>query len=79
MRRSLTIQLTILPLLASAALAHADAPGDLELAPPGMAPVVQVRDCYQDPDEPWCPVPAHGHIVGIVRGGFGHYFWAGGG
>jgi hypothetical protein len=97
MRRSLSIKLTLLPLLASAALAHADAPGETvplpppepasaqyigfstELAPPGLAPTIVAVPCDDDPDQPWCGDYHHGVIVGVVRGGFGHYFHPSGG
>ena len=91
MRRSLAVRLTLLPMLATAAVAYADPPSgpmdqpmeqpvtELVLTPPGMTPPV---DCADDPnadDRDECyetGVTIHG---GIVRGGFGHYFWVSGG
>jgi hypothetical protein len=101
MRRSSRVQLTLLPLLASAAMAHADtitdnpppvdepivqAPGMTEpvLAPPGMVEPVRPtcrEDPSLDPNLPDCPPRATGHHIfsGVIRGGFGGYFGAGGG
>src|SRR5262249_17705513 len=57
---------------------------DTALAPPGMAePVVMPPgltppiDCEDDPD--WDQRPECTVSGGVVRGGFGHYFWIGGG
>jgi hypothetical protein len=113
------VRLTLLPLLASAAVASADngppgsappvqtaggdampdpgappldslpvdfdttfaPPGMTEpvLAPPGMTPPL---DCQDDPDwedRPECTVGGGVTVRGgVVRGGFGHYFWVGG-
>jgi hypothetical protein len=86
-RRSVAVKLTLLPMLASAAVASAQparAPIDTALAPPGLTePVLSPPgltpplDCAADPDgdvRRECTVTA-----GVIRGGFGHYFWVGGG
>ena len=44
------------------------------LAPPGLTPPL---DCEDDPD--WDERPECTVSGGVVRGGFGHYFWIGGG
>jgi hypothetical protein len=91
MRRSSVVRLTLLPILATAAVAAAQpGPQDPEpvadpvaepmLAPPSMTPTIQQLDCDQDPN--WelrddCVQTDHGVV--IVRGGFGGYFWSGGG
>jgi hypothetical protein len=78
-------------MLASAAVASADPaapsfdttlapPGMTEqvLTPPGLTPPVSCQDETRADHED-CDivgVTVHG---GIVRGGFGHYFWTGGG
>ena len=116
-RRSTVVTLTLLPMLASAAVARADdrptaapanpptaapassptfpLPPDAEpdqlmppgmmqqvLMPPGMTPPA---DCENDPDwtsRPECqPQDAfyYSEDGGVIRGGFGSYFWVGGG
>ncbi len=87
MRRSTVVRLTLLPMLASAAVASADP--EPELSPPGMTEqiltppgVTPLADCEDDPDwqlRPECDVAGVTVTGGIIRGGFGHYFWAGGG
>jgi hypothetical protein len=79
MRRTATIRLTLLPILASAAMARAQ-PAEPRLSPPGMTPP------SRDLDEPPCVVDddprdeCRGHTstvvsyAGIHFGGFGHYF-----
>ncbi len=121
MRRSTAVKLTLLPMLASAAVAAAEpplppadpdpsaddapavpdeaqvsppgatqplpAPADpseqLGLAPPGMTPTLQELDCDDDPN--WrlrddCFDDDDDVYVsgGVIRGGFGSYFWSGG-
>jgi hypothetical protein len=127
-RRSMAVKLTLLPMLASAAVAAQPATEDEPplqppgatapmLSPPGLTPTIEecsadpddprcppVDDCSADPDDPRCPPVddeppitgyggyAHGvfaghihgrhhhhHHHGVLRGGFGHYFWASGG
>jgi hypothetical protein len=65
-----------------------DAPGYIEpvLSPPGMTPTIDELDCDTDPnvdDRTDCqPVEIDdpdGTGVMVVRGGYGHYFWTGGG
>jgi hypothetical protein len=114
MRRSRIVKLTILPVLAAAAVAHADdpppapptvppsllpadawsgqeaglqPPGMTEqvLMPPGMTPPIYCQDADEE-DAVWdtrpeCQ-PSYGYYVfdgRVIRGGFGHYFWASGG
>jgi len=111
MRRSIAVKLTLLPVLASAAVAAADPPGadpapdapldprlsppgmtepsdpgapppQIELAPPGLTPAIMDLDCYDDPNwrlRPDCDLYDGGHPGGVIRGGFGGYFWSGGG
>jgi len=99
-RRSVAVKLTLLPMLASAAVASAQparapvatpqaagvgAPSfDTTLAPPGMTEPVLAPpgltppiDCANDPD--WNPRVECTVTAGVIRGGFGHYFWVGGG
>ncbi len=48
------------------------------LMPPGMTPPV---DCDDDDDRPECQ-PSYGYYYadgGVIRGGFGRYFWVSGG
>ena len=82
MRRSSMVKLTMLPLLASAAMARAEPPGLTEpaLSPPGLTEPHQ-PDCRVDPTQPDCPKDVHSHnaFSGAIRGGFGGYFAAGGG
>lgn len=92
MRRSAVVQLTLLPLVASAAIASAEPgpPGETEpvLSPPGLTPTED--DCVADPTLPFCDLeyfacdaddpdcePAVAIVPdgGIIRGGFGGYFW----
>ncbi len=125
MRRSTAVKLTLLPMLATAAVAAAEpplppadpapddteasppadaAPDDLQvsapgatqplpapadpseqlgLAPPGMTPTLQELDCDSDPN--WrlrddCFDDDDVYVSGgVIRGGFGSYFWSGGG
>jgi hypothetical protein len=109
------VRLTLLPMLAAAAVARADDgppstaapttqmspdPGpppldglpvgfDTALAPPGMTEPVLMPpgmtpplDCEGDPDwegRPECTAAGRVTVTGgVVRGGFGHYFWIGG-
>ena len=90
MRRSTTVTLTLVPILAAAAVAAADPPAQpiLEppglvgplLAPPGSVPTILELRCEDDPE--WrmridCnEVDVDGTVI---RGGFGHYFWTAGG
>ncbi len=64
MRRSLAVKLTLLPMLASAAVAAQPAtedapplqpPGATEpmLSPPGLTPTID--ECRADPEDPRCP------------------------
>jgi hypothetical protein len=84
MRRSSVVRLTLLPILATAAVAAAQPRPDqpsLDLAPPGMTPTIDQLDCDQDPN--WqlrddCAVDEEGQPI-IVRNGFGGYFWTGAG
>jgi hypothetical protein len=132
-RRSTVVQLTLLPMLASAAVAAADPPGadapiegappadpslqppgmapvidaaappadpplqppgmapmadpaappmSIDLAPPGMTPTITELDCDDDPSwrlRPDCDLYDDGAPGGVIRGGFGSYFWSGGG
>jgi len=63
------------------------APGSIEpvLQPPGMTPTIDDLDCDTDPnadlrtDCEGVETDDPGGGVAIVRGGFGHYFWTGGG
>jgi hypothetical protein len=102
-RRSAVVKLTLLPMLAAAAVASADGPPapppqtapeatidslppafDTTFAPPGMTEpmlsppgLTPPLDCADDEDwesRPECTVRG-----GVIRGGFGHYFWIGGG
>lgn len=61
---------------------------DPVLTPPGMTPTIRELDCDQDPN--WRQRPDcvdddgyyedyYGGDTYVVRGGFGHYFWTGGG
>jgi hypothetical protein len=88
-RRSTAVKLTLLPMLATAAVAAADPPRGPEpplsppgimqpvLAPPGMTPTAGELDCEDDPN--WELRVDCMHDVAVVRGGFGAYFWTGGG
>jgi hypothetical protein len=112
MRRSLVVRLTLLPMLAAAAVVYADPPAQAPLVdplfdsqppmdtslsppggpvtvtgavdeqvftPPGMTPPL---DCADDPDaddRDECYETGVTISGGIVRGGFGHYFWISGG
>jgi hypothetical protein len=121
MRRSAVVRLTLLPMLATAAVAGADAPpagspsndppsnapgtvapsvvpdsafdgvppefdttfappGMTEpvLAPPGMTPPLDC-DASEGNDPDWDERPECTVSGGVIRGGFGHYFWVGGG
>jgi len=82
MRRSTSVTLTLVPILAAAAVAAADPPrlvGPL-FAPPGMVPTILELRCEDDPE--WrmridCnEVDVDGTVI---RGGFGQYFWTAGG
>ena len=83
MRRTSVIHLTLLPLLASSAIARADAPGEMPrtLLPPGgrvleFRPYVEPdHECRPDED----PDRDHCYFVAIVRGGFGGMFTCHGG
>jgi hypothetical protein len=87
MRRSSVVQLTLLPILATAAVAVAqpsitDNPPPMQeteviLSPPGMTPTIQQLPCDRDPN--WELRPDCNDGGGVVRGGFGSYFWSGGG
>jgi hypothetical protein len=84
MRRSSVVRLTLLPLLASAAVAAAQPGPDQpvpDLSPPGMTPTIDDLDCDHDPN--WqlrddCAVDDDGQPI-VVRSGFGAYFWSGAG
>jgi hypothetical protein len=86
MRRSTVVRLTLLPLLATAAVASAQPGPDEPLSPsgdspPGLTPTIDQLDCEHDPN--WqlredCAVDDGGNAI-IVRNGFGAYFWTGGG
>jgi len=103
MRRSSVVQLTLLPMLATAAIAAADvptaapsdpptaapttvptfAPPPVEpvLAPPGMTPTIDELSCEEDPNwrlRPDCPDDEDYYYYdngGVIRGGFGTYFY----
>ncbi len=91
MRRSSIVQLTLLPLLASSAIASADITDDPPpimtpsmtspmLMPPGMTPTIDELSCDDDPN--WQQRPDCQETVVdtyVVRGGYGGYFWSGGG
>jgi len=54
---------------------------DPALSPPGMTQPIMEREC-NDPDPSRRPAgctSGGGHFTGTFRGGFGHYFGAGGG
>lgn len=93
-RRSISVKLTLLPMLASAAVAaqpvtpdeaaQGPPPGaEPMLSPPGLTPTID--ECREDPCNPRCPPEAdecEPPVSGggwIFRGGFGHYFWSAGG
>ena len=95
MRRSSVVQLTLLPMLATAAVAVAqpsitDDPPPMQqltptpepepvLSPPGMTPTIRELPCDRDPNwelRPDCTDEGGG---GVIRGGFGSYFWSSGG
>jgi hypothetical protein len=76
------VKLTLLPLLASAAIASLTAaadpngpPGNTDpvLSPPGMTVPLQPASC-NDPDPARRPLNCGAHFSGTFRGGFGHYF-----
>jgi len=89
------VKLTLLPMLASAAVAAQPAVSDESppatneptFSPPGLTPTVD--ECQQEPNNPRCvPVlepddnPRRLYIDDdgwVFRGGFGHYFWTSGG
>ena len=98
----MVVKLTLLPMLATAAVAAADngppapaqAPAsaidtlppafDTALSPPGMTEpmlsppgLTPPLDCADDDD--WEARPECNVRGGVIRGGFGHYFWIGGG
>ena len=109
MRRSSVVQLTLLPMLATAAVAVADVPTaapsvpptaapstvptsapstvptawpiEPVLAPPGMTPTLQDLTCEEDPNwrlRPDCPDEDDVYWYdngGVIRGGFGTYFY----
>lgn len=86
MRRSSMVSLTMLPLLATAAVAAAEPPGmtapidegEPELSPPGLTPDIHELDCEEDPN--WrlrndCAPQQISYQGGtVIRGGFGNYF-----
>lgn len=88
MRRSSMVSLTVLPLLATAAVAAAEPPGmtppideddegEPDLSPPGMTPNIYELTCEQDPN--WrlrtdCAQQISYQGGTIIRGGFGNYF-----
>ena len=89
MRRSAMVTLTLLPILAAAAIAEANPPepageiappgmtppAELTLSPPGMTPAIQELD--EDPDRDLrmdCEPPASCRGGTVIRGGFGRYF-----
>jgi hypothetical protein len=86
MRRSTKIQLTLLPILASAALAHAQAPGQTEPmsnAPGNTVPTPSVLvpaavfdrlDMQMERCRQDPNLPECHQPVAVVRGGFGGYF-----
>ncbi len=62
--------------------APVDPSEQLGLAPPGMTPTLQELDCDNDPN--WrlrddCFADDVYVSGGVIRGGFGSYFWTGGG
>jgi hypothetical protein len=84
------VKLTLLPMLASAAVAAQPAtpdqapPGaEAMLSPPGLTPTI--HECLEGPCNPRCvPTaaecePPNSGGGWIFRGGFGHYFWSVGG
>jgi len=114
MRRSSVVQLTLLPMLATAAVAgiatadppptaapsdpptaEASVPPDYVgetppseappvLSPPGMTPTIIELDCDNDPNwrlRPDCndDEDVYWYDGGVIRGGFGTYFYGGGG
>ncbi|MBV8758604.1 MAG: hypothetical protein JO257_15060 [Deltaproteobacteria bacterium] len=111
MRKSAVVKLTLVPLLAASALAHAQAPGQTDpltdspppmtsawldgapgamdpvLSPPGMTPSIEDVDCMDDPNAQFrndcVDTDIDGEHIwveqGVVRGGYGGYFWTGGG
>ena len=76
MRRTSVIHLTLLPLLATSAIARADAPGETpqRFLPPGSTPLVEVRPiearhpCRAEED------PNRDNCYLVARGGFGGMF-----
>jgi hypothetical protein len=83
------VSLTMLPLLATAAVAAAEPPGmtapidqadegEPELSPPGMTPYIHELECEEDPN--WrlrndCAPKQISYQGGhVIRGGFGNYF-----
>ncbi|MGE5181915.1 MAG: hypothetical protein ACM31C_07625 [Acidobacteriota bacterium] len=116
MRRSSVVRLTLLPMLATAAVASiaaadppsivddpppmqplsataTSAPGQVApqqvvyeptLSPPGMTPTIYERTCDEDPSWMYrsdCVDEDDGTYEegGVIRGGFGSYFYGGGG
>ena len=91
MRRSSVVTLTLLPMLAAAAIASADVPVTIDpsetppvLEPPGMTPTIMELDCDDDPNwrlRPDCSDDddVYWYDGGVIRGGFGTYFYGGGG
>ena len=99
MRRSSVVQLTLLPMLATAAVAAADVPLTIDpseppaaapasqppppitpvLEPPGMTPTIEELTCEEDPNwrpRPDCPDDVYWYDSGgVIRGGFGTYFY----
>lgn len=87
MRRSSAVKLTLLPMLASAAVAAQPAPDEpplqppgetaTMLAPPGLSPpglTPTIDECRDLPDDPRCPPPpepAQDVYLGYLHGGFG--------
>jgi hypothetical protein len=64
------------------------APGNIEpvMSPPGMTPTIDELDCDEDPNSDLRTDCTDGELLGtaggpyvVVRGGYGHYFWTGGG
>ncbi len=90
-RRSRAVRLTLLPLLASASLARAQAwpgsncPPDDPSCPSGPAPQAQPENAYEYQPDPYAyPYDWYDYwydpayvVVPIQRQGFGTYFWIG--
>ena len=88
MRRSVKVTLTVLPILAATAVATAQpserlsppgltAPIAVELSPPGRTATIYEIPCSEDPARE-LRTDCSSHAT-VIRGGFGHYFHAGGG